>query len=163
MLQEFKGLREDFKTFSTSVDARIDKVRESTGLPPSFWFQIISLMVVLVGGGAAVTTFAIQSSVVPVTISTSNNSDDIIKLDVTLQREMRLLDATTTEQIKLMNASQDVRIKMLLSRQKEITIWQSNHDLRVSGLNSMQTERINALERKVFPVMNQDVTKVKLN
>jgi hypothetical protein len=156
MLQEFKDLRVDFKSLVKSVDERLDRVKDSSKIPAGFWIQIMSLLVVLVGGGAAVAIFAIQSAVLPVQITTTYNAQAIDKLDTVLQREMRLLDATTSETIKLNNEAQDVLIDQLTLRLQAIIQWQESHDQRVVGLNSRQSESIRNLERKVFPLLEKD-------
>jgi hypothetical protein len=102
LIGEFKALRNDFKTLSISVDDRFDRLNNKTGLPPGFWMQLASLILVLVTGGATITIFAIQSSTQPVSLAAEYNAKTINNLDTVLQREIRLI-----------NASQMVRIKAL--------------------------------------------------
>ena len=68
-----------------------------------------------------------------------NNKGAIVGLDVSLQREMRLL-----------NQSQNVEVGELARRIAVTEGWTVDHDKRVLGLNAAQWERIKALERKVF-------------
>ena len=90
-----------------------------------------------------------------------NNKGAIVGLDVTLQREMRLLDdrqvgsllsldARLQTEMRLLNQSQNVEVGELARRIAVTEGWTVDHDKRVIGLNAAQWERIKALERKVF-------------
>lgn len=72
-------------------------------------------------------------------------NQDIVDQYTVIEREMRLLDDNANEKIAGLN-----------SRLSKSERWEDEHDKRVVGLNSTQTQRIVALERKVFGTMGRN-------
>ncbi len=83
------------------------------------------------------------------------------ELDITLQREMRLLDERADEKVRgmderlqmemrLLGEADKVRLDQMVATIVRILTWQDQHDKRVVGLNAAQWESIRSLERQVF-------------
>lgn len=175
---DFSELKKQVSHLADVVTRGFARINEGSKTNWAMIFGSMSILLIIIGfigsgyvrdinrveeGGKALLEARIQSLGVVSNLQTrvQASEDSIDKLDVTLQREMRLLDSATDAEIEalaerihkeneLTGRANDIQLTEIRRRLGSIEAWQKTHDSRVVGLNAAQWERIKGLEREVF-------------